>query len=313
MILLAQNSPEGRSVHELLASNDPAQLAWGAEMAARSERDEYVPELRQLLVWTDDRVKEQALDALIRLKAKVPAEELMPVPPLLRNQVIILAVRNRNFSILASLLAENPKHDATWVALNEGLVEGGAGPTYWQQLLSQWTIHVVIYVIDPGNTPVIEPKSGGGMCGDSLRQDRSGFPPRATYSLFISPQPGDMALITRPNPVYYRRASSSSGCDTLIDRNEYRGDFITFAANVYPPVKTHYQYEITWVDDRSYSAGIGRLRSDLLTDYQRMLEGMVMRRNIPPEDSALRPHVVLRIEDQRSNKPQDLPATPPWE
>ena len=130
MALLAQNPPEGMSVHDLLASNDSAQLAWGAEMAARSGRDEYVPELRRLLAWTDDRVKEQALDALIRLKAKVPPEELTPVPLVLRSQVIILGIGNRNRSILASLLAENPQHDATWVALNEGLVQAGAGRTY---------------------------------------------------------------------------------------------------------------------------------------------------------------------------------------
>jgi hypothetical protein len=311
--LLAQNPAEGMSVHELLASNDSAQLAWGAEMAARSGRDEYVPELRRLLGWTDDRVKEQALDALIRLKAKVPPEELTQLPPALRDQVIILAIGNRNRGILASLLAENPQHDATWVTLNEGLVEAGAGPAYWSQVLREWTIHVMIYVVDPGKTPVIGPQTGGGYCGDSMGQDRSGFPSRATYGLYIDPRPGDTVLLSRPNPVYYRRASNPSGCDTPIDRNDYRGDFIAFSANAHPPVKTHYRYDIAWADDQSYAAGVDRLRRDLLADYQRMLDGMVKRRLIPPEDSVLRPHIVVGIEDQRSNKEHELPATPPWE
>jgi hypothetical protein len=120
-------------------------------------------------------------------------------------------------------------------------------------------------------------------------------------------------LITRPTPVYYRRASSSFGCDTPIDRNDYRGDFIAFAANVYPPVKTRYRYDIAWADDQSYAAGVDGRRKDLLADYQRTLDGMVKRRQIPQEDSALRPHIVVGIEDQRSNKEHDLPATPPWE
>ena len=313
MALLAQNPPAGMDVHELLASNDSAQLAWGAEMAARSGRGEYVPELRRLLASTDDRVREQALDALIRLKADVPPEELMQGPPVLRSQVIILAIWNRNRSVLASLLAENARHDPTWVALNEGLVQAGAGPAYWPELLGEWTIYVVIDVTDPGKAPVIEPGVGGGICGDSFAQDRPGFPPRATYGLFIDPQPGDTVLLSRPKPVYYRRAPSPSGCDIQIDRNDYRGDFIVYAAGVYPPVKTHYRYDIAWTDDQSYAAGVDRLRKDLLADYQRMLDGMVKRKLIPPDNSAPRPHIVVRIEDQRSNKPHDLLATPPWE
>jgi len=310
--LLAQNPPEGKSVHELLASTDSAQLAWGAELAARSGLEAYVPELRRLLAWTDDRVKEQALDALIRVQAKIPPEELTPLPPVMRSQVIILAIRNGNRGILESLLAENPPHDATWVALNEGLIQRGGAPAYWSKQLREWTIHVVIYVVDPGKTPVIRPQDGSGRCGDSYRQDRPGFPPRATYDLFLDPQPGDTALITRPKLVYYRRHSGHFGCDPPIDRNDYRGDFIAFAANV-SPVKTHNRYDIAWTDDQSYVAGVDRLRRDLLADYQRMLDGMVKRRLLPSEDSALRPHVVVGIEDQRSSKEHGLPPTPHWE
>jgi hypothetical protein len=313
MALLAQNPPEGMSAHQLLASNDSAQLAWGAELAARSGSEDYVPELRRLLAWTDDRVKEQALDALIRLQAKVPPRELSPLPPEFRDQVIILAVKNENNGILASLLAENSGHDATWVALNEGLIQRGGPPAYWSKVLREWTIHVEIYVVDPGNTPLIGTKGGAGFCGDSFPQNRPGFPPRVTYGLFIHPQPGDVALITRPNPVYYRRSSIPAGCDTPIDRNDYLGDFIAFAANANPPVKTHYRHDLAWSDDQSYIAGIDRLRRDLLANYQRMLDAMLKRRLIPPEDSSMRPRIVVGIEDQRSNKEHALPSTPLWE
>jgi hypothetical protein len=313
MAFLAQNPPEGMSAHELLASNHSALLAWGAEMAARSGHKEYVPELRRLLAWGDDRVKEQALDALIRLKAKVTTEDLSPIPPPLRNQVIILAIRNMNSSMLTSLLAENPQHDAAWVALNEGLIQAEATGTYWQNLLREWTIHVMIYVVDPGRTPVLDSQTAGGRCGDSLGQQRSGFPPRATYGLFINPEPGDTVLLTRPKTVYYRRASNAAGCDIQIDRNDYRGDFIVFGANVYPSAKTHYRYDIAWTDDQSYTAGVDRLRKNVLADYRRVLDGMVKRGLIPSEDSALRPHILVGITDQRSNKAHYLPATPRWE
>lgn len=49
LTLTAQAPLEGQSVRDLLASSDSAQLAWGAEMAARSGQAEYIPELCRLL------------------------------------------------------------------------------------------------------------------------------------------------------------------------------------------------------------------------------------------------------------------------
>lgn len=309
----AQNPPEGMGVRELLASSDSAQLAWGAELAARKGQAEYVPDLRRLLAWTDDRVKEQALDALIRLKAKVPSEELTPLPEVFRDQVIILAITNGNRDILASLLAENPDHDATWVALNEGILAFGAGRTYWPKLLREWTIHVVIYVTDPGRTAILGPGSGGGICGDSIAQPRPGFPPRASYGLFLDPQPGDAVLCFRPHPVYYRRHLSASGCDTRTDRDDYRADFVALSVRVSPPIKGHLRYDLAWTSVDAYVAEIDRLRRDLLGRYQQILDVTVQRRLVPPEDGVLRPRIVVGFEDQRSNKSHDLPPTPPWE
>src|ERR1700680_2665488 len=121
--LLAQNPPDGMGVRDLLASNDSAQLAWGAEGAARSGRDEYVPDLRRLLASTDDRVKEQALDALIRLKAKVPPEELRPLATRFTDAVVILATENQHQELMLSILKDSPRSDGTWVALNESLLK----------------------------------------------------------------------------------------------------------------------------------------------------------------------------------------------
>src|ERR1700679_4187417 len=83
--LSAQVSPadatDAQAIRELLASNDPARMAWGAELAGRYGRQEVVPELLRLLRSRDERVQANALDALIRLKAQVPAEELTPLGP----------------------------------------------------------------------------------------------------------------------------------------------------------------------------------------------------------------------------------------
>jgi hypothetical protein len=311
--LCAQAPPDGQSAREQFASNDPARLAWSAELAARNESQEFVPEIRWMLGWPDDRVKEHALDALIRLKAKVPPEELRPLPSLFNAQVIILATENGNRDILLSLLKEHQAHDATWVALNESLMKIGAGREYWPALLREWTIHVVIYVTDPGRTAVPVPKTNSVMCGDAISHPLPGFPPRATYELFLEAKPGYTVLDSNPHPVYYRRHTTSSGCDIRIDRDDYRADFVGSVVHLETPLKGHLRYDIAWPNDETYIAEMNRLRVQTLGEFQQILDRMLKQRLIPPEDAVLRPHIVIGIEDQRSNKPRDLPATEPWE
>jgi hypothetical protein len=311
--LFAQAPPDGQSVGELLASSDPARLAWGAELAARNERQDFVPDIQRLLGWPDDRVKEHALDALIRLKAKVPAEELTPLPPKFKVQVIILATANGHRNILSSMLNAGEPHDATWVALNQSLMKIGGPRDYWPALLRVWTIHVVIYVTDPGRPAGSGPKTGSAMCGDGMSEPRSGFPARATYSLFLEAKPGYTVLDSNPHPVYYLRHSTSSGCDIRIDRDDYRGDFVGSVVHLETPLKGHLRYDMAWANDEAYIAEMNRLRAQTLGGFQQILDWMLKRRLIPPEDAVLRPHIVVGIEDQRSNQSRHLPATEPWE
>jgi hypothetical protein len=72
-------------------------------LAARYQRPETISDLLNLLAWADDRVTEHAIDALIRLRAKVPSEALRqiargPAP------AIVLAVFNHNVAFLQELL-----------------------------------------------------------------------------------------------------------------------------------------------------------------------------------------------------------------
>jgi hypothetical protein len=79
------------------------------------------------------------------------------------------------------------------------------------------------------------------------------------------------------------------------------------------PLKGHLRYDIAWPNDEAYIAEMNRLRAQTLGEFQEILDRMLKQRLIPPEDAVLRPHIVVAIEDQRSNKPRDLPATEPWE
>jgi hypothetical protein len=320
---LVAQPPDGRSVHELLTSNDPANIAWGAELAARSGGKDVVPDLLALLRSADERVQEQSLDALIRLKAKVPPEELTPLLPRFEDAVIILAIENGQRDLLLSMLGEDQAFDPYWVAINEALATRGGGAEYWTAMLREWTIHVVIYVIDPGRKAAIQQPPLRHWCGNSIAQNRTGFPPRAAYALSLSSQPasgplGDTVLISSPHAVYVQRRSSLSGCGAPIDRDDYRADFVASlihqtTTHQTTPISGHMNFEVAWGSDEAYVAETDRLRENTLSGFQAILDSMLKAKSLATEDARLKPHIILGIEDQRPYKARDLPPIPPWE
>ncbi len=311
--LFAQVPPGGMAARELLASNDPAKLAWGAEYAARSGQAEFVPQLLPLLNSEDERVQEHALDALIRLKAKVPPEELQPLLSRFEEAAIVLGTANRQRDFLLSMLRENRPYDAAWVALNEALIEIGGEREYWAAVLREWTISVAIYIVDPGRRALRNDRGITHFCGDGLGEIRPGFPPRVVYSLTLLPKAGDTLLDSGPHAVYYRRHSSTSMCGTRIDRDDYRGDFVASVVRETEPVAGHMTFDVVWQSDAGYAAEVERLRNQTLAGVQEIVDWMMDRHLLSPEDAAMKPHIALGIEDQRTNKAHDLPATRPWE
>jgi hypothetical protein len=313
ILLVAQAPPDGQSAHDLLKSSDPARQAWGAELAARSGGQEAVPDLVALLHSTDERVQEQALDALIRLKVKVQPEELTRLLPRFMDAAVILAIENKQRDLLLLLLREEQPFDPWWVALNEALAAGGGGAEYWTAVLREWKIHMVIYVIEPGHAAVVLPQPVQYWCGDSIAQNRTGFPARAVYTLALSQQPEDTLLIASPHAVHVRRRSSLSGCGAPIDRDDYRGDIIASAMHETAPIKGHIKFDVVWRDDAAYVTDVAKLREKTLGGLKAILDWMVKSQSLSAQDAALRPRIVVAIEDQRSSKPRDLPPIPPWE
>lgn len=305
--LSAQDPPSGD-----FTSTDPAKQAWAAELAARNGSQESVPDLIKLLHGKDHRVQEQALDALIRLKATVSPDELKALPPQFGEQVIVLAIANKQTDFLLSMLQQNPPYGADWVALNEALANSGGGKAYWSSLLRDWTIHVAIYVVEPRHPARISRLGGSAGCGDYIQEDRPGFPPQAIYTLSLSARLGGTVLISHPHPVYVRR-SNPSECGTPIDRNDFRADFITAAVHETPWIEGHMRFEFDWTSQSAYLADMKKQRASVLGAYRQIIDWLTTRDLLYPDDPARKPKIVVRIEDQRADKSHPLPPTPPWE
>ena len=271
---------EERVVRELLASNDPAAKAWGAELAARYQFQDVCPELLNLLDWTDSRVQEQAIDSLIRLRATVPTENLRRLLAQQHAAPIILASLHRNPEILKEALSQSLT-DAQWVAANQGVLTIDGPRDYVLDLLKSWTIHVTLRVVDAGADHSPEPGQRGGVCGDSFtRQVDAGFPPRAVYRIQLSAEPGDRVLNARPHPVYYRRSLTASGCDIIIDRDEYRSDFLALILNT-PPVKprlrSRQQRDIVWNGPGDYRTQIEQLCREIDAGFHQIVADLTRR------------------------------------
>jgi hypothetical protein len=305
------DAAEARVVRELLASNDSASKAWGAELAARYQRPEAIPDLLNLLNWTDDRVQEHAIDALIRLRAKVSSETLRQIArgP---GPAIVLAVFNHNVAFLQELLT-GPLTDSEWVAANEGILGPNTPRTYVVDLLKSWTVHVAVRVADRGSSPVVEDGQGGGVCGDSFSQKQTGFPPRAAYRIQLNADPGDQVLVARPHPVYYRRGPTGSGCDAIIDRDAYRSDFLRFVMNAPPgqiTLKARVEHNIAWTDAGDYARQLQQVRGEIDTGFKQIVERLSPRYDIS-NDVGLNANIDWHVIDLRSNPQPPLTTDEP--
>ncbi len=294
-------------VAALLASADPAEQAWGAHLAANYQQTKFVPDLRRFLTASHPDVRLQALDALIRLKADVPAGELMPLWPTHRTPVLILlaADAKKNEDNLHSLTRED-LDSKEWVAVHNLLVLTRA-PGIVAELLSALQVHVMVWVQDSGR---FGPGYGGGigggssMCGGAGM--RPGFPPLFYYALVDVPSPGDVMLAPGRHPIFYRRSQNPSNSAVTIDRNVYRFEYLADLAGVAVkdlPLQPTVSLTVTWKGADAYLAELRVARQQVLANFatlSRMLE----------EPDAGLPQIEFTVMDIRVNQQSPLPETP---
>jgi hypothetical protein len=276
----------------LLESQANRERAWGAYLAGRNGLDGLEPALVQTLADPaladgpeEKIVRQAALDALIRLGAKVPSETLRALPPAFSDEVVILlagAPADNQAALLelfASMVGDNGP--AThWLAAGNLLAETKAHG-FAALLLRDLKVEADIVVLDwEGDYGFGSNKGGGCGCG-FFHKLPEGFPPVSYYVLTTEAERDAVVIAPGKHPVFYRRSASPyGGCGSsslprvrdelrveylarLLDTSEDGLDFdARFSESVVCKDAKQCRRELAGVRGRieqSYAALVGRL------------------------------------------------------
>jgi hypothetical protein len=136
------DAAEQAAVAALLSSSDAGQLAWGAQLAANYQQKKFIPAIISLLDFGNRDVQASAFDALIRLNADVPEQNLarfLNDPGAVDPVIVLFARTPKAHAAFLMHALDQPLADKHWVAVNSFLASAPP-PGYAARLLSDWTI-----------------------------------------------------------------------------------------------------------------------------------------------------------------------------
>jgi hypothetical protein len=307
---------ETKTVASLLASPEPAQVAWGAHLAGNYGLKQLGNDLLPLAVSPNWGVRMTAIDSIVRLDLDVPEETLTRMTDSNMDAVLILIARTRArvpdaYGRLIADLLGRKLDDEYWVALN-GILLSKPPSGFAARLIEDWTIHTVVIVADPDRGAGFGFGSGGGV-GCFGPSALPGFPPILAYRVHESPKPGDVLLAGGPHPVGYRREDPSSRAFGSVDREQYRWDYLASLAGT-DDSKAHLtwfgklsQPRIWWKDDSAYRDDANELMQSIRLAIRSVKSQLIQRELLTSEESTLLPKFVVEVRDQRKSPARPLP------
>lgn len=319
-----------------LRSEDPLRVAWGAWLARQDRQTNLIPLLiekveeyqptQQPFTQTLELDRHDSLlvvlDALIGLGAAVPVKEVRKLYPGFAAQSMILLVRSQNDAQSELLdIFHQARANWNWLAAGNVLMKNRT-PGFTALLLSRFTQHITVTVIDPG----VGGGFGGGSseCGFSLRAPKQGWPPVGLYDLTQFPDRltgvTPTFLVGGETTVYYMRVEpgnydnppDASGDCNDGNRDTYRAQYLNkmldsssgISLDPYP------QVSIVWRNEGQYRQQL----TAALEEKRARFRGAVVKLQdsdrvlTAAESATLQPRVEIVIYDQRANKSVPLPA-----
>jgi hypothetical protein len=315
-------------LEQMAASASPEVRAWSAFMAARDGLKDAVPVVRRLLAPLPLGAPEEArfvqyaaLDALIRLDADVPAQELLGLPDRFVEHAIILLARHpdRNQAALLEVIRKHRAPRDAWIAVCNLLVPRRTpGLAAW--LLGKLERELRLHVHDPGSG------YGGGVMHSSSYDGRfkvpRGYPPTTLYRL-TDRKTGDAELLAPGRrPIFVTRRvvppgeTAGFGSHSRPDEDyRLRVAYLADLAGVAPSaldLPRVLSVTIHWYGPERFLAEAARARADAERQVADLCERLASRGSIPTgrDGSALVPELRVTVKDARSDRSTPLPELP---
>ena len=228
--------PAEPTIRSWLLGKYPVSVAWGAHYAMLARDGNLIPDLLSLASrWqpltrqtpnsgqpeltpkqTDQRDAMSAvLDALIQMKAPVPADTLRSLAPDFGNDVAVLLSRmpSGEIELLGfDLYRLQSPHTAGVQYVSAALLALHPVPGFAADMLTNVTVKAKVYAVLPGSGGI-----GGGSGGSFaciLADGRAAWPVTGQYVLSKSKSDGATLLVAGNDPIYATRKEST----------RYRGD-----------------------------------------------------------------------------------------
>ena len=300
----------------LLAAPDPRIEAWDAFRAGEEGTTAAIPALRAGLrarVDQEDapsvRARGAILDALIRLQAPVPWEELKPLWKRHRTEVFLLAAIARDETALVECLDD--LGNLPWQAACN-LLAARRNEDLARHLLKTLELKVHLQVVTPGSNVM---HGLGGRCGGGRGCGRltvwEGWPPLARYKLTTEKARGAIAFAPgKCGTVFYRRrtydvgthgvGSSSSWTDRNPMRIVYLNEVLGRDSQLVYEVTAH----IEWTGADAYVRDAMKARDEVRGKFAAVAKALLK------PDERVEPKITLEVHDVRDVKKPALPKLP---
>lgn len=297
-----------------LHSGDSRQIAWAAELIARDERRDLIPDLvQQLSNSAEDRWSLQAIaDALIQLQAQVPAQQVVNLPADFIAQRIILLARSQNNREALLGIFRTSEIPLVWLAA-ANLLADKTPSDIAKPLLTALHVEADMRVLTPGkwdttSRPII------GRAWEGLGGLPKPMWPRVNnYALSLTK--GAIIASGVHSVRYYPYPSTdpdwTGTTDPTISTDDFVPGLLAQLAQI-PASELHLQAkmeeDIVFRGTAEYSAKITELLSSLDEDFARILKSYIQHGFLTTaEAKTIKAPVDFTVVDYRTSANPPLP------
>lgn len=310
----------------LLGSGANSERAWGAYLAGLYGVKGLTPSVVAVLTdaslgagYEETLVRQAALDALIRLDAKVPAEVLRALAPDFFDETLILLAsepRQNSAALLETFAGLDGEGRAgpRWLAVGNLLAETKAHG-FAAQLLGGLKVEATVVVIEREGDGDIGFGGGGGCGGGDGYSLAGGFPPVGYYALTTDARRGAVVVAPGKRPVFYVRSNHFGDAYPDFgepDRDTVRVEYLAELLNTYEDdlkLDARAFHTVVCREVRQCRRELVKIRRGIEESYAALVARLAENGHLDgAADAPASPDITFNLYDLRRTKAEPLPA-----